>query len=97
MDSCKTVGIKNLKNNLSAFIRDMKRGTRVLITDRDRVVAELSPPRASEVLEVNSLIATWSRESKIRLPLRPKTKLLHSSLKLPAGTAQKLIDEDRAE
>jgi len=42
-----TVGIKTLKNKLSEYIRLVRAGETVLILDRDRVVAELGPPRAS--------------------------------------------------
>ena len=40
------VGIKALKNELSGYIRAVAAGETVLVTDRDRVVAELVPPRA---------------------------------------------------
>ncbi len=44
-----TVGIKNLKNKLSEYIRAAAAGETVLVTDRGRVVAEIVPPReASE-------------------------------------------------
>ena len=46
MGSLKTVGIKELKNNLSAYLREVRRGTRVLVSDRNSVVAELHEPRA---------------------------------------------------
>lgn len=39
------VGIKNLKNKLSEYIRAVAAGETVLVTDRGRVVAELVPPR----------------------------------------------------
>jgi antitoxin (DNA-binding transcriptional repressor) of toxin-antitoxin stability system len=42
----RSVGIKVLKNKLSEYVRLAEGGETVLITDRDRVVAELSPPRA---------------------------------------------------
>jgi antitoxin (DNA-binding transcriptional repressor) of toxin-antitoxin stability system len=38
------VGLKVLKNRLSEYVRLAQSGEVVLITDRDRVVAELSPP-----------------------------------------------------
>jgi antitoxin (DNA-binding transcriptional repressor) of toxin-antitoxin stability system len=38
-----TVGIKSLKNRLSEFVRRAAAGETVLITDRDRVVAEIRP------------------------------------------------------
>jgi len=39
------VGLKTLKNKLSEYVRLAARGETVLVTDRDRVVAELGPPR----------------------------------------------------
>ena len=42
------VGIKALKNELSHYIRLAAAGETVLVTDRDRVVAELVPPRVAE-------------------------------------------------
>ena len=41
----RAVGIKNLKNRLSEYVRLAASGETVLVTDRDRVVAELGPPR----------------------------------------------------
>jgi antitoxin (DNA-binding transcriptional repressor) of toxin-antitoxin stability system len=41
----KTVGLKVLKNKLSEYVRIAAHGETVLVTDRDRVVAELNPPQ----------------------------------------------------
>jgi antitoxin (DNA-binding transcriptional repressor) of toxin-antitoxin stability system len=41
----RAVGLKVLKNKLSEYVRLVAGGETVLITDRDRVVAELVPPR----------------------------------------------------
>jgi antitoxin (DNA-binding transcriptional repressor) of toxin-antitoxin stability system len=40
----RSVGLKVLKNRLSEYVRLAASGERVLVTDRDRVVAELVPP-----------------------------------------------------
>jgi len=40
------IGLKVLKNRLSEYVRIAEGGETVLITDRDRVVAELTPPSA---------------------------------------------------
>jgi len=40
----KTVGVRELKNRLSEYIRQVRAGESVLVTDRGEVVAELSPP-----------------------------------------------------
>ena len=42
-----SVGLKVLKNKLSEYVRRAAGGETILITDRERVVAELVPPRAS--------------------------------------------------
>ncbi len=41
----RSVGLKVLKNKLSEYVRIAAGGEPVLVTDRDRVVAELVPPR----------------------------------------------------
>lgn len=42
----RAVGLKVLKNKLSEYVRLAASGETVLVTDRDRVVAELGPPQA---------------------------------------------------
>jgi antitoxin (DNA-binding transcriptional repressor) of toxin-antitoxin stability system len=41
----RAVGLKVLKNRLAEYIRLVSSGEVVLVTDRDRVVAEIIPPR----------------------------------------------------
>lgn len=43
----RAVGIRELKDRLSEYLKVAASGEVVLVTDRDRVVAELSPPGAS--------------------------------------------------
>jgi prevent-host-death family protein len=40
----KTVGVRELKNRLSEYIRQVRSGEGVLVTDRGEIVAELTPP-----------------------------------------------------
>jgi len=40
----KSVGLRELKNRLSEYIREVRSGDGVLVTDRGEVVAELIPP-----------------------------------------------------
>ncbi len=51
--SMKSVGIKLLNNRISEYVRLAAAGETILITDRDRVVAELGPlrERRSPILE----------------------------------------------
>jgi prevent-host-death family protein len=43
-----TVGTKDLKNNLSHYLRRVREGEVVRVTDRGKVVAELRPVDATE-------------------------------------------------
>lgn len=40
----RTVGIRELKNSLSEYLRRVRLGESVLVTDRGEIVAELTPP-----------------------------------------------------
>jgi prevent-host-death family protein len=42
-----TVGVAELRQNLSRYLRRVEKGERLLVTDRNRPVAELGPPPSS--------------------------------------------------
>jgi antitoxin (DNA-binding transcriptional repressor) of toxin-antitoxin stability system len=66
----RSVGLKVLKNKLSEYVRLAASGETVLVTDRDRVVAELVPPRADRSPFVaDALMAEALRKGWISAPL----------------------------
>jgi antitoxin (DNA-binding transcriptional repressor) of toxin-antitoxin stability system len=65
-----SVGLKVLKNKLSEYGRLAAGGETVLITDRDRVVAELVPPNPSRSpLLADALLAEAVREGWVTPPV----------------------------
>jgi prevent-host-death family protein len=59
----RSVGLKILKNRLSEYVRLAARGETVLITDRNRIVAELVPPQPNRgTVTENEFIARGVRE-----------------------------------
>ena len=42
-----SVGVAELRQNLSVYLRRVENGERLLVTDRNRPVAELGPPPTS--------------------------------------------------
>src|SRR5688500_2191941 len=54
--SVRSVGIKVLKNRLSEYVRLAASGETVLVTDRDKVVAELVPPRSGRAEELHDAV-----------------------------------------
>ena len=99
MGELKTVGVKELKNNLSAYLRDVRRGIRVLVSDRNRVVAELHEPRTGYAVDdaIDPKLAEWIAAGIVSPPTGRKTKLPASMVRLEEGTAGRLIDEERGE
>ncbi|HEX9822509.1 MAG TPA: type II toxin-antitoxin system prevent-host-death family antitoxin [Methylomirabilota bacterium] len=60
-----TVGVRDLKNRLSEFLRRVAEGERITVTDRGRPIAVLSPPEPSPDDEdirrmVREGLASWS-------------------------------------
>ena len=68
----RAVGLKVLKNRLSEYVRIAAGGETILVTDRDRVVAELTPPGAerSAILS-DALLADMVRQGWLRPPVQP--------------------------
>jgi antitoxin (DNA-binding transcriptional repressor) of toxin-antitoxin stability system len=70
----RAVGLKVLKNKLSEYVRLAASGETVLVTDRDRVVAELVPPREGRSpLLADALLAEAVRRGWITPPALPAT------------------------
>lgn len=68
----RAVGLKVLKNKLSEYVRMAERGETVLVTDRDRVVAELIPPRPGRAPMVDdAVLAEAVRKGWITPPTLP--------------------------
>jgi len=69
----RAVGLKVLKNKLSEYVRLVARGETVLVTDRDRVVAEIVPPRSDRApLLADAHLADAVRRGWLRPPLLPQ-------------------------
>lgn len=74
----RSVGIKNLKNKLSEYIRIASEGETVLVTDRDRVVAEITAPRAGRSETVTDAVMAeavrkgWITPPLVRDSLKPR-------------------------
>lgn len=97
----KSVGVKQLKTRLSEYLRLVRGGETVLVTDRDEVVAELRPVRArgtspdslEEVLDSLSESGEVTRATIVKGRWTWKVK----GLGLPPGSAAALLDELRGD
>jgi prevent-host-death family protein len=74
-----TVGIRELKRNLSEYLRSVKAGKKVVITDRKKEIAVIVPFRKVEgqvkILQlVREGVADWSGEKPRGMATRIKSK-----------------------
>jgi antitoxin (DNA-binding transcriptional repressor) of toxin-antitoxin stability system len=98
-----TVGIRELKSQLSRYVRRAEGGDVVLVTDRGRVVAELWPPGQAGGRDpaIPPGLHVMERKGLIRLATRPNDPSLYhrmSHVDLGGETIQDAIDflrEDR--
>jgi len=86
----RAVGVKELRDHLSEYVRLAAAGELVLVTDRDRVVAELSAPRAGRAVEVSDvLLAGLVRSGIARPPLRRG----EAPGRMPCAPTRELLEE----
>ena len=94
----RVVGIKTLKNRLSEYVRIAAAGERVLVTDRDRVVAELGPPREGTAENTrDALLAEAVRRGWLRPPLSITNEIPRSLPVMSFAEVMHALDESRAE
>lgn len=97
----KAVGVKELKARLSEYLRAVRAGEELLVTDRGEVIAEIRPlsrPLASRE-SAEDVLGGLAREgelSRARLAKR-EWKWKPRPLGLAAGTATTLLDELRSD
>jgi len=94
-----SVGIRELKNRLSHYVREVRQGEVVQVTDRGEVVAELRPPVPQhELFAKYPRLLELAEQGRIRLggPNRPELyERMPPALK--GITSTELLDQDRGE
>ena len=90
----RSVGLKVLKNRLSEFVKIAASGETVLVTDRDRVVAELTAPNPGRTdILADALLADAVRSGWLRPPSFSRG---HVPPRMPIAPLEELLSELRA-
>jgi prevent-host-death family protein len=87
----RTVGLKTLKNKLSEYVRLAASGETVLITDRNRVVAEIVPPRR----DTNAFFERGVREGWLSPPKNPTSEPPSRHQVVPFDELMRELERDR--
>ncbi|HTX77771.1 MAG TPA: type II toxin-antitoxin system prevent-host-death family antitoxin [Terracidiphilus sp.] len=90
----KTVNIGALKNNLSAYLQEVRNGEEVIVKDRKKPIARIVPIRAEEFSDEELYLASIG---VLKLPENPKGLNWEELKKLPMpeapeGAAQEALD-----
>lgn len=65
----KAVGIRELKTHLSRYVKEVKDGDEILVSERGRIVARIVPVEPhSEATRLQNLLLKLSAEGQIILP-----------------------------
>ena len=86
-----TVGVAELRQNLSKYLRRVARGERLVVTDRNRPVAELGPVSRGGTLD--RLIA----DGRVAPPSRPARDFAPVKLPGEGMTLSEALDEIRGD
>jgi antitoxin (DNA-binding transcriptional repressor) of toxin-antitoxin stability system len=98
MATIKAVGVRELKNKLSAYLQEVRLGTVVLVLDRNEVVAELRQATLTPPLESRQpLLDDLIHRGHVHPPLTARSKCARSPLRASSGTTRQLLDADRGE
>lgn len=86
-----SVGVRELRDKLSEYLRRVRRGELLVITDRGRPIGELSPAAAGRGVErarelVRRNVATWNGGKPRGLSHAPRPR---------AGLVSDAVTEDR--
>lgn len=91
-----TVGVRELKNRLSHYLRLVRGGETLVVTDRGEIIAELKPPQ-QEDFPYPGLLES-ARKGLVRLGTgNNPNSYPEADFSFPAGTAARLLEEDRGD
>ena len=95
----RAVGVKKLKAKLSEYLRAVKAGETLLVTDRDEVIAEIRPvsgrlPPRDDIEDIQQGLAQAGELQRARTP-KDNWTWQTCGLGLPEGSAAQLLDELR--
>ena len=93
-----TVGLRELKNHLSEYVRMARAGAHVSVTDRGHVVAELVPPGTVAAPGRHPGFAALERRGLLRPGARNAAEVYPPIRRSPRpGRARRLLDAVRGD
>ena len=90
-----SVGVRQLKNSLTRYLRLVDQGQVVLVTNRNRAVAVLKEPDRSSARTLEEKLAGLVAEGRLLRPAKPGTIKPFKPIRVKGQPVSKTIIEDR--
>lgn len=94
----KRAGVRELRLHLSRYLKEVKDGEPILITERGREIAQILPLRSREdqkEIKIQSTIGNLAKKGLIQLPPRQKLGGPPRRIKIPGTSFSDAVIEDR--
>jgi len=92
----KAVAVKELKNRLSAYLKEVAHGEIVLVTDRGRVVAELRKARTDVIPTTTEHVLEQLHQRGMLTPGLPQDPDVYRPSRVTSSlSSQALLDSER--
>ena len=91
-------GVRELRLHLSRYLKEVKDGEPILITERGAEIAQILPLRSREdqkEVKIQSTIRRLSQKGLVQLPLRQKLGGPPKRIKVPGTSFSDAVIEDR--
>src|SRR5687768_15745576 len=92
----RSIGIRDLKANLSQYLKEVVAGEEILVTDRGRAVAKLTPVSERD-LDLYKGLGDLVSRGVVKPAVRENARELYPTYKrlFAPGVAARLLDEER--
>ena len=89
-----SAGIKELKNNLSRYLSQVKKGEDILVTERGKAIARIIREDPKEI-HLREVLSPLIVKGVIKLPSQKIDREISTPFKLPGKSVSEMVIEDR--
>ena len=89
-----SAGIKELKNNLSRYLSQVKKGEDILVTERGKAIARIIKEDSKD-LHLREVLSPLMVKGLIKLPSQKLDREISPPVKLPGKPVSDIVIEDR--
>lgn len=90
------VGIKELKNRLTQYLRQAKRGEEIIVTERGHPIVLMQSLKAAERVEsLDARLARLAAQGRVAMPTRSPLRRIRLAKVRGAPVSQTILEERR--